>query len=130
MFKFVKFLWLGKLETLENEKASYAVGYIEESRSILLQKYFKSDPDESEIKFNVSYAKFWTFREVSIVGRQKTLNSEQMRYSVGFLKVNCSFTLEKCLKMTPLSKKKVLAVVRLISEFLLKLPKLLNSPEV
>ena len=39
--------------------------------------------------------------EVSIVGREKTLNSEQMRYSIGWLKVNCSFTLEKGLKMTP-----------------------------
>ena len=47
-------------QTLENEKTSYAVCYFQESCSILLQKYFKSDPDESEIKykFNVSSAKF------------------------------------------------------------------------
>ena len=65
------------------------------------------------------------FFEVSIVGRKKTLNSEQMHYSVGFSKVNCSFTLAKSLKKTPKwsKKKQVLAVVRQISEFLLKVTK-------
>ena len=61
--------------------------------------------------FNVSYAKFRIFREVSIVGRRKTLKSERMRCSVGFLLVNCSFKLEKSLKMSPKLSKKVLAVV-------------------
>ena len=31
----------------------------------------------------------------------KALNSKQMRYSEGFSKVICSFTLEQSLKMTP-----------------------------
>ena len=49
--------------------------------------------------------KVLTFWEDSIVGKMETFNSDQMRYLVGFLKVNCCLTLEKSLKKTPKESK-------------------------
>ena len=39
-----------RVQNTRKQKSSYAVRYFEESSSILLQKYFKSDPDDSEMK--------------------------------------------------------------------------------
>ena len=59
------------------------------------------------------------FREVSIVERMKTSNSEQVLHRVGFCKVNCSFKLEKSFKMK-LKVFQSLAIVRQYKEFLMK----------
>ena len=55
---FKEFVWVRWFKTVKGDrirntrkrKTSYAVCYFEETCSILLQKYFKSDPDESEVK--------------------------------------------------------------------------------
>ena len=86
VFKFWKFLSLGKFKTLENEKATHAVRYFEESCSILLQKYFKSDPDESEIKslnstFLMHCSEFFeTFP--SLEDRKPSTANECVRWSI------------------------------------------------
>ena len=94
-----------------------------EGCSGLLLKHFKNDPDErhknsKSTSLERSFRVFW---QVFIVGRMKTFKSDQMRCLVGFLKVNCSFTLKRSFKLTPnWQKNQISAVVGKICNFLIE----------
>ena len=81
----------------------YSVRSFEETVAVVCFKNIsKNAADESEIKkiqIQRFSCKILIFCEISIVGKMKTFISEQMRYPVDSLKINCSFMLEKSLKM-------------------------------
>ena len=125
---------LGKFKTLENKKASYAVRFFEENCSILLQKYFESDPDESEISLNSTFLMQSSEFFLRRFHRWKTENPQQRTNALcsRFFEGELQFHVRKEPQNDPkiVEKKQVLAVVRQISEFLLKVTKTFNSPEV
>ena len=85
----------------------------------MLQRHFKNDPGEQKKKSNVSYASSDFFETFPSLEEWKRSTAKSC--PVCFLKVNCSFMLEKSLKISRRDSKKeqILEVVLRSSEFLL-----------
>ena len=101
---FWKCLWLKGLKHSKLNKLTMQYAILKRELQCFASKALQSWSwwvgKDKKSKLNVSHEKCLIFREVSIVGRMKTINSEQMRYRACFLKVNCSFTLEKSPEVT------------------------------
>ena len=100
-----KFLWLEDSKHSKTNKYVMQCAISKIFAVFCFKKYFKNDLDELEIK-QIPKATFLmqslsVFRDVYIVGRMKTFNSEQMRYRARLLNFISSSTFKKDHKMTP-----------------------------
>ena len=78
-----------------------------ESCCSLFRKHFKNESDDPESELKKKSNSTFLLQSCVFLRRMKTkaFNCKQMLYPVGYLNVNCSFTLQKSLKMTAKTRK-------------------------